>query len=182
MVVHPSHSTFSSSDGAAPLDLRIGPWVRDFVVLGAGIGLLAPCVLLGPMVWGAAGEGVLLALVLACAFLGGVLGLFVGPTLYALAAVGRSQPLLTGLLGFPIGAAAGFAVGALVGGPLGELELVGTLGMVTGGLVLGFLWMPYLALHLRGRSGLPVALAGVVCSPIMAVLAIVSTLALGLMR
>ncbi|MCB9678465.1 MAG: hypothetical protein H6737_25415 [Alphaproteobacteria bacterium] len=161
------------------MDIGIGRWTRDFTLMGAGIGLLAPCVMLGPIAWGSSGEAVVVwALLAACTVGGATVGVGVGTVLAVLTRIAHTHPLLLGLVGFPTGAIAGLVVGGSVGSLVGEAPLVGALGMVTGGLVLGFTWMPYMALKLRGRSGLPVVATAVLASPIMGAVALFTAMVL----
>ncbi len=157
------------------MDLHFGRWIRDFVLLGTGIGLLAPTVMLGPMAWGGQ-TGLLLLLILTSAG-GAGMGVLVGLVMFAIASAGRHRPLALIFAGVPVGALAGLGVGFCVGSLLDTKDMptvVGTLGFLVGGPVLGFTWLPYLALKHIGRSGLPAVAMGVLSSPIMGVLALIS--------
>lgn len=146
------------------------PWVVDFVVLGGGVGGLAPASVLIPMALLAAPNAGLVAsssldrllftdILLPSAAMGAVLGVPVGLTLLGSTWLARARPLLLLPAGFPVGALAGGLVGHMLGdhGPFGSgaAGAISVLGAVCGGLMLGFGWLPYLALKLRGRSGLP---------------------------
>jgi hypothetical protein len=137
------------------MDLHLGRWIRDFVLLGTGIGLLAPSVMLGPMAW--KGNPELLLLLLLTGFGGAAMGALVGTVLLVLTAAVR-RPVPLAFAGVPVGALAGLGVGFVVGGSIDPLQMapvVGTLGFLVGGPVLGLTWLPYLALKHVGRSGLP---------------------------
>lgn len=151
-------------------DLRPLPWVVDFVLLGGGVGGLAPASVLVPMAMLAGSNAGLVRsnpidlvlvteVLLPSAALGGLLGVPVAMVLLGATRAARAHPLLLLPAGFPVGAAAGGLVGEVLGtwGPFGygAAEGIAVLGAVCGGLLLGFGWLPYLALKLRGRSGLP---------------------------
>jgi hypothetical protein len=166
------------AESAPDLDRRT--WLRDFLVLGACIGSLAPTTVLAFVTYRSGGVGLVPIVALVGGFGGGTVGLGVGALACAMATAMSDRPLWLAGLGFPLGFAAGGAVGVGVGellhtGGSSTATLVGALGAVTGGLILGFTWLPYLALKLRGRSGLPVMLAAGIASPV------VGPLVLGLM-
>ena len=160
------------------MDLRLDHWLRDFSLLGFGIGALAPCVALGPMAY--QGQPALLLLLVPLAAAGAAMGALVGVVLFGLARLAPDRPLLLSPLGFPVGAVAGAIVGAPIGNLLHPMALpiVTGLGMLTGGLVLGFTWLPYLALKHAGRSGFPVVLTAAVGSPVMGAAAMLSVIGL----
>ena len=144
-------------------------------LLGVGIGLLAPSVMLGPMAW--KGNPELLLILLLTGFGGGVMGAMVGTVLLALAAAIRGRVVALAFAGVPVGAFAGLGVGLFVGGLIDTAQvgpLVATLGFLVGGPTLGVAWLPYLALKHVGRSGLPAVVIGIVCAPIMAGFALLS--------
>lgn len=155
------------------MDLDPMRWVRDFVLFGSGIGGIAPLVVLVPMAWANGPRLFPLALVVGIAMGGGALGIAVGTALWGAATLLGERPLLLAPLGFPVGAGAGMLVGATTGSFLHHdaIAVIGGLGMITGGLVLGLAWLPYLALKLAGRSGLPVVFGGVFGSPMVGALA-----------
>lgn len=155
------------------MDLDPVRWVRDFVVLGGGIGGLAPLVVLIPMSLGNGAQWFPLALDATIAVAGALLGVVVGGVLWGVAWLFEGRPLWLTPIGFPVGGLAGLLVGATAGSFLHSqaILVVGGLGMVTGGMVLGLTWLPYLALKAAGRSGLPVVLGGVLGSPLAGALA-----------
>jgi len=166
------HIWAPSPTGSEPASFRVGTWIRDFSLLGAGIGLLAPQVMLLPLVMFGFPVFIPLGLAATCAFLGALLGVGVGLLMCGASWVARDYPLALFWLGFPVGALAGWLVGTPIEMALtGSGVEIGRLGLVTGGLVLGFVWVPYLALRLRGRSGLAAVVTGILASPVMAVIA-----------
>ncbi|MCA9572435.1 MAG: hypothetical protein KC656_31565 [Myxococcales bacterium] len=143
-------------------------WIRDFVLFGGGIGLLAPLVMLLPMGFPA------LALIVSVG--GGILGVPVGAALHGVTvAAGRHVRWLFPL-GFPVGALAGATTGWVAGSIIDDgLRIpIALMGGITGGLVLGGVWLPYLALQLRGRSGLLVVVPGVLLSPVAGGIAMIT--------
>ena len=148
--------------GEMEADFGMARWTRDFMLAGAVVGAGAPSLVLGFIFWGAA-EGVVVLLMLAVLGLSGSLvGALVGPISCALGRRVRGQALWTVPYGFVVGSLGG-ALGTAVVLPV--LELPGfavALAAMASGLVFGLFWMPYYALKLRGRSGLPwIALFGV---------------------
>ena len=145
---------------------------------------LAPLVLLTPMslnnhsmVW-----AVPLGLDVSIALGGAALGVVVGLALWGAARLLQERPLWLTPVGFPIGALAGLSVGAFAGSFLHPqaIPVVGGLGMVTGGLVLGLAWLPYLALKLAGRSGLPLVVLAALGSPLAGAMALLGFFWLGI--
>lgn len=160
------------------MDLRIGHFLRDFTLLGLGIGGLAPCAVLFPLAY--QGNDNLLVMLGPLALAGAAMGTVVGLVLYGLVSMAPERPLLLSPLGFPVGAVAGGLVGVCIGGMIHPMAvpIVGALGLLTGGFVLGLAWLPYLALKSAGRSGMPVVLTAAFGSPVLGALAMACVLGL----
>lgn len=137
------------------------PWIRDFVIVGAATGFIAPAMFLGsgnflfPLLAGAGGA---------------VAGLFAG-WLSAHAMAGRMRRMRRYWL-FPLGVLIGSAWGAVSGvTPYLGLDQVSLLGIsaavagIAGGIQLGWFWFAYCVRRVNHRSTWPVvALACAVSS------------------
>ncbi len=151
-----------SSLTVAPLGTRVA-WMRDFAIIGAFSGALAPA-----FFWSHQ-TGYLAACGVGGAALGVLLGLVLPPLL--LGPVARwpfGVLLVLGLgVGALWGAGAGFVGGVTQFGVHDRLQLAAlstTCGAIAGALQLGWFWLPYTLRKARGRSTWPVVVAACLVS------------------
>lgn len=151
-----------STSPAPPLGGRIA-WMRDFSLIGACSGALAPA-----FFWSHQ-PGYLAACGIGGAALGIALGFLLPPLL--LGPVSRWPFAVLVVAGVGVGAlwgaGAGFIGGATQFGICDGLQLASlsaTCGAIAGALQLGWFWLPYTLRKVRGRSTWPLVLAACVLS------------------
>jgi hypothetical protein len=158
--------------------------VRDFTGLAVGTGLFAPVVFALVVEWADDANGQAIVSIAPAAVLAGLAGSVLGPAtgilLHRLTVSLRDWPLVLFPAGFPIGFLGGaipvWAIARSIEQWSTRAHLFGfALGGASGGLVLGAVWVPYLAMRLRGRAGWPVMLLMVLLSPAIGTACIAGT-------
>ena len=147
-------------------------YVRDFAVLGAAVAAFSPLPLLAVII--AEGADTLLVrvyFIIVC--VGGLIGSGIGAILWAATRLFPERPLLLAPVGFPLGSLMGALFGAAIGTVLHRdlTVAVAVMGAITAGFCLGLTWLPYHALRLRDRSGLPVIGVAAFCAPLFGLVA-----------
>ena len=158
--------------------------MADFTVLAVLTGVLAPSVFGLVVEYTDQANGQALLVMVPVGLVCGVVGLVVGPVsggiLHASATWLRDWPWILFPAGFPLG----FAAGALPAWGIAralepwssEAHRVGfVIGGVSGGLILGAVWLPYLAMRLQGRAGWPVMVLMGLLSPAIGLLVVAGT-------
>ncbi|MCB9678463.1 MAG: hypothetical protein H6737_25405 [Alphaproteobacteria bacterium] len=159
----------------------LASWVRDFALLGGGTGFFAPSIL-GLVIWMTDGTfqavEVLVPVGAVCGVIGVLAGVIVGTAFRAVTRWLREWPLVLFPIGFPVGGISGAVPGWIIARVIEPYSMQtaiagASISGIAGGLVLGLVWVPYLAMRLRGRPGWPVILGMTLFAPVIGMLAVI---------